>query len=269
MAGNKHHGIEALTQFAMDVIRRSGEEALSFYGRGKSHLKFDEELVTEADFHLMKFFEDQLNAHFPEHAVFKNNQANQEYTHDEKRYLWIFDPLDGVANFQAGIPIWGISLALIENFWPVFGVFYMPATEDIFHARADQHAFLNQDKISISDQQAVNDESLLLTFSRFHHRYRSTFPGKIRDFGCTGAHICYVAMGRAEAAVIANESFQDLAAAAIILEAAGGKIRKLDGSSFFLNEHLDGQKIHEPLLVTAPDLYSQVRSSLQDLQHKA
>lgn len=265
MAANKRHGIEVLTQFAMEVIRRSGEEALLYYGKGNSRIKFDEELVTEADFRLMEFFQDQLNHRFPEHQVFKNNQANTDYTHDEKRYIWIFDPLDGVANFQAGIPIWGISLALIENFWPIFGVFYMPATGDFFHARADKNAFLGDEEIHVSDLNNINDESLLFTYSRFHHRYRSTFPGKIRDLGCTGAHICYVATGRAEAAVIANESYQDLAAAGIILEAAGGKICKMDGSDFFINEYLDGQKINDRLLVMAPGIYSQVRNSLQDI----
>jgi len=264
MADKERHGIEVLTQFAMEVIRRSGEEALLYYGKGNSRIKFDEELVTEADSHLMEFFQDQLNHRFPEHQVFKNNQSNTDYTHDEKRYIWIFDPLDGVANFQAGIPIWGISLALIENFWPIFGVFYMPATGDLFHARADQKAFLGDEEIHVSDLKNINDESLLFTYSRFHHRYRSTFPGKIRDLGCTGAHICYVAMGRAEAAVIANESYQDLAAAGIILEAAGGKICKMDGSDFFINEYLDGQKINDRLLVMAPGIYSQIRNSFQE-----
>ena len=137
MAEIKGHGIEDLTQFALDVIRRSGEKALSYYGKGDRRIKFDEALVTEADSHLMNFFQDQLDNHFPEHQVLKNNQVNKDYTHDGKRYVWIYDPLDGVANFQAGIPIWGISLALIENFWPIFGVFYMPATGDLFHAQAD------------------------------------------------------------------------------------------------------------------------------------
>ncbi len=265
MATSKRHGINDLTQFAMDAIRRSGEEALNFYGKGDPKIKFDEELVTEADYHLMAFFQEQLNDCFPEHQMFKNDQANTEYTHDETRYLWIFDPLDGVANFQAGIPIWGISLALIENFWPVFGAFYMPATGDLFHAQAAKKAYLQNREICVAGQKHINDESLLLTYSRFHRRYRTTFPGKIRDLGCTGAHICYVAMGRAEAALVANESFQDLAAACIILEAAGGKICKIDGSDFFLNEHLDGQKISDHLLIMAPDIYSQVRSSLQEV----
>ena len=102
MAGIKHHGIEDLTQFAMDVIRRSGEEALSFYGKGDRHIKFDEALVTEADSHLMNFFQDQLDNHFPEHQVFKNNPENKDYTHDGKRYIWIYDPLDGGGQFSGG-----------------------------------------------------------------------------------------------------------------------------------------------------------------------
>ena len=56
MAEIKGHGIEDLTQFAVDVIRRSGEEALSYYGKGDHRIKFDEALVTEADSHLMNFF---------------------------------------------------------------------------------------------------------------------------------------------------------------------------------------------------------------------
>jgi len=159
--GIKVPGIKNLTKFAMEVIRRSGEEALSYYGKGNPNIKFDEELVTEAELHLMAFFQDQLNNHFPEHQVFRNNQADKDYTHDEKRYLWIFDPLDGVANFQAGIPIWGISLALIENFWPVFGAFYMPATGDLFYARAGQKAFMGKEGICVSDKKNINDESLL------------------------------------------------------------------------------------------------------------
>ena len=264
MKTSRDQGIDDLKQFAFDVIRRAGEEALSYYGKGDPYVKFDEGLVTEAELHLTEFFQDQLDAHFPEHQVFSNNQQEKEYTHEEKRYVWVYDSLDGVANFQAGIPIWGVSLALLENFWPIFGVFYMPATGDLFHAQAGGKAFWGEKEIYVSAQESINDESLLLTYSRFHQHYRSQFPGKIRDFGCTGTHMCYVATGRAEAAVIANESYQDLAATCIIIEAAGGKIYKMDGNEFSLNEFLDGQRIDDHLLVASPDIYSQVRDYLEE-----
>ena len=45
-------GIEKLAQFAKDVVIKSGEKALSYYGKGKSNIKFDEGLVTEAELQL-------------------------------------------------------------------------------------------------------------------------------------------------------------------------------------------------------------------------
>ncbi|MFC1858137.1 inositol monophosphatase family protein [Thermodesulfobacteriota bacterium] len=265
MTTQESHAIENLTQFAMEVIQESGKEALNFYGKGRPDMKFDEELVTKTELHLTEFFDTRLHQHFPEHQIFMNNHDIESYTHDDKRYLWIYDPLDGVANFQAGIPIWGISLSLIENFWPVLGLFYMPATGDLFHAQAGQKAYRGEQEIRISPQESIDDESLCLIYSRFHQHYHSTFPGKIRNLGCTAAHICYVAMGRAEAAVVANVSYQDLAAARVIVESAGGKIYKMDGNEFFLNEYLGGESIEEHLLIAPPGAYPQTRACLEEI----
>jgi myo-inositol-1(or 4)-monophosphatase len=257
--------IEALTSFALETIRDCGAEALSFYGKGQHHVKFDEQLVTEAELHLRRFFHDRIESRFPGHQVFLNNLDARDYSHEENRYLWIFDPIDGMANFQAGIPIWGVSLALLENFWPVMGAFFMPATGDLFHAMAGRSAFWGDQVIATSAQESLDDESLLMTYSRFHQRYRVKFPGKIRDLGCTGAHLCYVAMGRAEAAVVYNESYPDLAAVRVIVEAAGGKIFKVNGDEFFLNEFLDGRRIAEHLLVCGPELTDQLVESLEKI----
>ena len=253
MSSAHHRRIDELNSFAMDVIHQVGEKALSFYGKGEPQIKFDEELVTEAELQLSGFFEHQLQDRFPDHHLFKDTFESTQYTHEGDRYLWVFDPLDGVANFQAGIPIWAVTLALIENFWPVLGVVFMPATGDLFHAQAGGKAHWGNQPIQISGIDTINDESLLLTYSRFHQHYRPIFPGKIRSLGCTSAHICYVAMGRADAAIVAHESFQDLAAARVIIEAAGGKLGRLDGSDFYLEDYFNGERIEGHLLAAAPD----------------
>ncbi len=266
MVDSKDHGLDELVAFAMDLIRRSGEEALGFYGKGSPQQKFDETLVTEAEIHMRECFQDQLYTRFPEHQVFTTHDGKESgYTHEGKRYLWVYDPLDGVANFQAGIPVWGISLALVENNWPLFGIYYMPVTGDLYHARAGGKAFRGKDEIRVSPQKHIDDESLLLTYSRFHHRFQSNFPGKMRDLGCTGAHLCYVAMGRAEAAVIANETYQGLAACLMIVQAAGGSVYRMDGSSFDPNDLLEGQRIMEPLLVATRQTCRQIKKSLKEM----
>jgi myo-inositol-1(or 4)-monophosphatase len=259
-----HESIDDLLKFAIEVIHHCGEKALSFYGKGQKDVKFDEGLVTEAELQLREFFLDQLSARFLDHKIYRTDTGDDGYTHGAKRYLWIYDPLDGVANFQAGIPVWGTSIALFENYWPVFGIFHLPVTGDLFHAQAGHRAMWGQKQIHVSSQEEINDESLLLTYSRFHQRYQCTFPGKIRSLGCTAAHICYVAMGRAEAAVLGSESYKDLAAGAVILEAAGGKMYKMDGKEFFLSEYMEEGRIDDHLLVVAPDKYAEVRGFLQE-----
>ncbi len=263
MSDGNRPDFDELMGFGVEAIREAGAKAMGFYGTGQPQVKFDQGVVTEAEIQLTEYFQQRLHAKYPEHKLFSYGDADADYSHEGKRYLWSFDPLEGVANFQAGIPLWGLSLALLENFWPVFGVFYMPATGDLFHARAGCCAYWGQREIRIPASEGINDESVLLTYSRFHQQYRSTFPGKIRSLGCTSAHICYVAMGRADAALIANETFRGLAAARVILEAAGGQLAKMDGSDFNLNDYLDGQKIEEPLLVASPDNLDAVRKSLK------
>ena len=256
-------GIGELLSFARDVVSSAGDKALRLYGKGDSGVKFDDELVTSAEISLVNFFRDRLNSTFPGHGVFGDPLPAQDYVHGEKRYLWIYDPLDGVANFQAGIPIWGISLALLENFWPVFGITFMPVTGDLFYAIAGQKAYRGEQEIRIPDTGEISNESVLLTYSRFHNQYQSTFPGKIRNLGSTSAHIIYVAMGRAEGALLANVSYRDLAAAQIILIAAGGKIHRMDGREFHLSDYLSGQRIEEHLIAAPEGSFESIRMYLR------
>ncbi len=146
------HGIEALTAFALDAIRSSGQTALDYFGKGRGATKFDQGLVTRAELQISTCFQQALDNQYPDHRMFTSKTLDTTYTHDNRRYLWIFDPIDGVDNYQAGIPIWGMSLALLENFWPVFGAFYMPATGDLFHARAGGKAFWGEKRIRIPDE---------------------------------------------------------------------------------------------------------------------
>jgi myo-inositol-1(or 4)-monophosphatase len=257
--------LKPLEDFASDLIQRAGDQALGFYGKGKPRIKFDEGLVTEAELSLNQLFLNELQGRFPGHKVFQVSELQKEYSHEGRRYLWIYDTIDGVANFQAGIPIWGLSLALLENFWPIFGFFYMPATGDLFHARAGGKALWGDKEMLISPLHEINDESRLFTYSRFHHHYRSSFPGKILNLGCTGAHVCYVARGRAEAALIANESYRGLAAVSVIVEAAGGKILKMDGQPVSLNEYLESQRVDGHLLVSAPKAFDEIRQHLKGI----
>jgi myo-inositol-1(or 4)-monophosphatase len=257
--------IGQLETFARDILAQCGQHALTHYRGVRPHERFDEALVTKAELDLSSCFQTALRQTFPAHQVFDDDAQQEGYTHEQKRYLWIFDAIDGLDNFQAGIPIWAMSLALMENYWPLLGMIFMPATGDLFQARAGGEAFLGSHPLAVGADNALDEERLILTFSRFHRHYRTDFPGKIRNFGCTAAHLCYVALGRADAAVVTNESFKDLAAAAVILEAAGGRIFTMAGDPFHVGDHLDGRKISDHLIATHPDRLDTILSCLHRL----
>jgi myo-inositol-1(or 4)-monophosphatase len=260
MVDAENPGIEELTAFAMDVIRSQAAIALEYYGKGDPRVKFDDALVTEAENRLSETFQQKLQARFPEHRLFGDAPVETGYLHGERGFLWVYDALDGVANFQGGIPLWGTSLALYENFWPIFGVFYMPVTDYIFHARAGGRAYWGDTPIRIPEQRdEINNESVLLTYSRFNNHYRTTFPGKIRNYGSAATHISHVARGRAEAAIIANASYQDLAAAQILLEAAGGRLLTIDGRKLQLHEYLESQRIEDHVIALPHGTFEQFK----------
>ncbi|HDR14962.1 MAG TPA: inositol monophosphatase [Desulfobacteraceae bacterium] len=263
---DKGRGIEELMRNALELITGMGDIALEYYGRGRPGVKFDESLVTEAELRLKGKFDEKLGEIYPEHRLFDDGASQDtEYSHDEKRYVWIFDALDGVANFQGGIPIWGMSLALLENNWPVLGIFHMPATGDVFCAAAGGAGLWNGRRVPDLERSSIDDESVLLINSRFHRRYRSSFPGKILNLGCSGAHICYVATGRAEGSVIFNESYQGLAAAFVIGEACGVGLYRMDGRGFSYSEYPDAARVEESMLVAPKELAGEIWNYLERL----
>lgn len=237
-----------LKEFVENTLRKSGSSLLELYGRGNRELKFDDELVTEAENKAWEIISSKITGSFEGH-VFLRDLTNEEVDGENSpRFLWIVDTLDGAASFQAGMPVWGISAALFEKFWPVLGFLYLPVTGELYSAYAGGEAFLNDQKIKVRKDPTVDNESLVLVYSRFHNDFTSNFPGKIRNLGSSAGHLAYVARGAADACIMKNVSVRDLAAGSIILEAAGGQIRYMDGTRFHIGDVLDGRRVDEPLI---------------------
>ncbi len=249
-------GLSTLKEFVENTLRKSGAVSMELYGKGDRQQKFDDELVTEAENSAWDMISRKIKGSFDDHGFLR--ELSQEDLSEENcpRFIWILDSLDGAASFQAGMPVWGISAALFEKFWPVMGFLYLPVTGELYSAYAGREALLNDKPIRVRENQTVDNESLVLVYSRFHNSFTSTFPGKIRNLGSSAGHMAYVARGAADACLLKNINVQDLAAGSIILEAAGGEIKYLDGRPFHVGDYLDGRRIEEPL-IAAPKGTSQ------------
>ncbi len=254
--------LEEMLIFSKGLARASGALARSYYGRADPTLKYDNDLVTEADLVVQEYIRKEVSQTYPAHKFLGETGTTLPTDRDRQDPLWVVDPVDGSAAFCAGMPLWGVSLSLFDGSRPVLGVFYLPVTGELYSAIAGGPAMLNDRLISVRDD-GVDNESLMLTYSRFHTDFITGFPGKVRALGSTVAHIGYVSRGAAGSAILGNVHVWDIAAGQVILEAAGGSIRDLQGKKVNLSSYLDGGRIDQTLIAAPNGLHTDIAAFMQ------
>lgn len=168
----------------------------------------------------------------------------EEDTPDERntKIRWVIDPLDGTTNYLHGIPVFAISVALLEENKPLVGVVYELGQKEMFSAALGKGATLNGKKIR-TNQKELKD-SLIATgfpyydFDRmdgFLEMLRSLFKDSrgVRRLGSAATDLAYVACGRFDAYFEYGLSPWDVAAGVLLVTEAGGKVRDFsDGDNF-------------------------------------
>lgn len=196
------------------------------------------DLVTEADLEVEREFRRLIAEEWPGHAVLGEEQAAEAAAPGGCR--WIIDPLDGTTNFAHGLALFCVSIALEIDGRIDIGVVYDPMGEELFAAERGLGARLNGRPICVSTTGTLVD-ALLCT--GFPYGVRSE-PGSqvdvfggflghaqaVRRLGSAALDLCYVAAGRFDGFWEYRLQPWDIAAGALILEEAGGRLSRYDGS---------------------------------------
>lgn len=253
--------LDEILIFAKGLARAAGALAMSYYGRANPTLRYDHDLITEADLALQDYIRQEVAAAYPDHE-FQADRGRSGGKSRAQSPVWVIDPVDGSASFSAGMPVWAVSLALFDGGKPVLGVVHLPVTSELYSATSKSPAMLNDREVEVLDQ-AMDNESLLLTYSRFHNDFITHMTGKVRSLGSTAAHIAYVARGAASGAVLGNVHIWDVAAGLVILEAAGGAIRTAAGKKVDLSDFISGERLDEVLIAAPAGLHPEIAELLE------
>ncbi len=154
------------------------------------------------------------------------------------RYNWIVDPLDGTTNFIHKIPLYSISIALNDGDETVLGVVYEINLKECFYAWKNGPALLNGKKIKVTDTKLV-DKSLIATgFPYYDYSLLDPYLALFKDLmqssrgvrrlGSAAVDLAYVAAGRFELFYEYGLNPWDVAAGALIVKQAGGKISRFN-----------------------------------------
>lgn len=152
----------------------------------------------------------------------------------DSEYIWVIDPLDGTTNFVHGLPFYSVSVALKHKEKYVLAAVAEPNLDEVFSAYKGGGARLNGVSIKVSDVDVLAD-SLLATgfpyqdFGRLGSYLELLYAlinktRGIRRFGSAALDLVYTAMGRFDGFYEYGLNEWDVAAGALIVEEAGGKV---------------------------------------------
>jgi len=204
------------------------------------------DLVSYVDKEAEKRLVNQLEKILPEAGFIAEEGSGSR---NPKGYNWIVDPLDGTTNFIHGIPFFAISIALIKDDELQLGVVYSVRQKECFHAVKGGKAYCNQQEISVSKTQALNQGLLATGFPYADFDDVSAYMKALeilmqkchglRRIGSAALDLSYVAAGRFNAFFEYNLNSWDVAAGALIVQQAGGKVSDFNNG----NDYVFGKQI--------------------------
>jgi myo-inositol-1(or 4)-monophosphatase len=220
------------------AVRDAGALALSYFKQQvRVQKKPDGSEVSDADFAANEALKRDLMTPRGDYGWLS------EESHDDRERLkharvWMIDPIDGTSAFLRHIAEWTVSAGLVEDGVPVLGVVFNPATGEFFHAMRSHGAFLNDEPIHASDKATLDGAKMIASGGLFRKKiWQEPWPEVTAQWVNSVAYrLALVASGVGDATIsLTSKAEWDLAAAAVIVEEAGGVITDHRGNPHTYN----------------------------------
>jgi myo-inositol-1(or 4)-monophosphatase len=185
-----------------------------------------------------------LTAAFPEHAIVGEGGNVRDDRNANSNWRWIADPIDGTRNFAHGYPYYAISLALMHGAEVTHAVVLDPLRDELFTAIKARGAQLNGVQLRVSACTHLEDALIGTVFpTRRSRKLESYLPSLgamigrcagIRRAGASALDLAYVAAGRLDGFWVTSIRTLDVAAGALLVREAGGRVGDFAGGTDFL-----------------------------------
>jgi histidinol-phosphatase len=218
---------------AADVIRR-------YYQRNiEVTIKSDKSPVTQADVESEQVIRSILSKQFPDHGFYGEETGQNGL---DAEYLWLVDPIDGTKAFVREYPMFSTQIALMHRGRLVLGVSSAPVYGEVAYAELGKGAWLNEKPIKVSEIDSIENCAIsagnlkTLAKSAQWSNYGSLVARahRIRGYG-DFLHYHLLAAGKIDVVIESDVNILDIAALAVIVEAAGGTFTDLQGRALSLD----------------------------------
>jgi myo-inositol-1(or 4)-monophosphatase len=259
---------------AVEAVIHAGDLQMSRVGgRMRIEKKGIIDLVTETDREIEQDFRALIASRFPTHQVLGEEFSTADDRGRVPEFCWLFDPIDGTTNFAHGLPIFCSSLALeIEGRAAVAAV-YDPNRRELFTAERGTGAWLNGAPIRVTRETRLIDSLLCTGFPYSVQQKPGELVGlfghflgisrAVRRLGSAAIDLCYVAAGRLDGFWEMYLGPWDIAAGALIVEEAGGRVTATDGTNFSARKGsvlATNGSVHDQMLAAIAEYQAGLRS---------
>lgn len=230
-----------LSSKVAEVARKTGaylKEAQKNFNRSQVEIKSKNALVSDVDRSAEKLIVKELRSLVPEAAFLTEEQTTKQQ--ENAPLLWVIDPLDGTTNFVHGLPIYSVSIALLQEGEPIVGVVYEVGLDECFTAFKGGGASLNSTPISVSSATALEDTLLATGFPYYNFSKLQGFQDTlayfyqhtrgVRRIGTAAVDLAYTACGRFDAYFEYGLHPWDVAAGILLVREAGGKVTNFENT---------------------------------------
>jgi myo-inositol-1(or 4)-monophosphatase len=248
----------------MEISRKAALAAGKFIDSNLDAIDADDiqskgknDFVTFVDKEAEKIITEIIKQQFPDHQILAEESGLDR---QKSRYLWVIDPLDGTDNFIQGIGHYCVSIALLEDQNPIFGLIYDPGRQEFFYAYSGKGSYLNGRPIRLEKPVELKSAFGATAFPfRFHDAVDTYLKAlkdillqvrDIRRFGSAALDLAYTACGRYDFFWEAYLQPWDFMAGLVIIQEAGGKISNFQGKALSLQP--------DSVLAANPAIYDEI-----------
>lgn len=234
-------------KYVEKIVRTAGNIMMQTINDDQIHTKGRADFVTDKDVEVQQYIYERLHEAYPEIGFIGEEKC--DYTNGTGDQQWILDPIDGTTNYIYGYNLSAISLALKQQDNIIFGIVYNPFTNELFRAAKGQGAYLNDKRINASKKAGINEALIAVGTSPYDKNMAEKVFESIREIfkksldirrtGSAAIDMAYVACGRQDAYFEYNLKPWDFAAGYILVEEAGGIVKKIDSGDITYDENND------------------------------
>ncbi len=221
----------------INALKSAGNTILKEYGKKTAaELKESQSsIITKTDHNSENEILAIIENSFPEHSILSEEKGLIKKASD---FTWVVDPLDGTSNFAAGIPWFGVLIAVFRGDNPVMAGAYLPVQDDLYFAESGKFAYKNGQQIFISKSSCKESLNSISTDyagdEDLNLRVKNTYPKLIsvsRNVRSTNSltELMFVAEGKFGGCINFYTKIWDIAAPWLIIHEAGGRLLDIDG----------------------------------------